>query len=100
MNPTRNLARQKELLRAMLSDTVTSDWTRLRQLAEELDELHLDLSDWLAKGGFLPDQWERAIVRKPSQRHPCKVCKEEIGWDAPSGVCSVMCSNTAQGFNR
>jgi hypothetical protein len=30
-------------------------------------------------------------------RFPCAACGQEIGWDAPSGVCSTSCLRHAQG---
>lgn len=28
----------------------------------------------------------------------CAVCKRDLGWDTPSGVCSIVCLNEGQGF--
>jgi hypothetical protein len=30
--------------------------------------------------------------------YPCQVCGKDIGWDAPSGVCSEACLRKGQGF--
>lgn len=30
--------------------------------------------------------------------YPCKFCRRDIGWNAPSGVCSQTCLMRAQGF--
>lgn len=30
------------------------------------------------------------------RKHPCKVCKRDMGWDRPSGVCSEECLRDAQ----
>lgn len=33
-----------------------------------------------------------------SGRYLCAVCKVDLGWDAPSGVCSAACLYKGQGF--
>lgn len=33
-------------------------------------------------------------------KFPCHVCQQDIGWDAPSGVCGVTCFNTGQRFDE
>jgi hypothetical protein len=37
---------------------------------------------------------------KPAAKFPCKHCGGEIGWDAPSGVCSEECLRAAQGLSK
>lgn len=31
-------------------------------------------------------------------KYKCSVCGADLGWDAPSGVCSSECLNRGQGF--
>lgn len=41
-----------------------------------------------------------ASLASAAVKHPCSVCKADIGWDAPSGVCSTECLNKGQGFTH
>lgn len=36
---------------------------------------------------------------RDAQSFPCHVCGTEIGWNAPSSVCSTECLNAGQGFS-
>jgi hypothetical protein len=63
----------------------------------------------------LASKWLRARVTKRERlrleaavaaeypdnpKYPCSVCGREIGWDAPSGVCSNECLAKGQGFSE
>jgi hypothetical protein len=39
-----------------------------------------------------------AMLAAERPQFPCKVCGKDIGWDAPSGVCSRDCLDKGQGF--
>ncbi len=58
MDPTANLAEQRRIVARFIDgpadghETASSDHARLCELVEALDE-------WLSRGGFLPDQWQR-----------------------------------------
>lgn len=37
---------------------------------------------------------------EPAPKYPCSICKKDMGWDAPSGVCSSECLSRGQGFSQ
>jgi hypothetical protein len=53
MDPTANLAEQLLLANSLLDGLTDSG-----RAAERLAELVLALNEWLAKGGFPPEQWQ------------------------------------------
>lgn len=61
MDPTANLREQIALADQIIkSESGNPQWSP----AIELAELVLALNDWIAGGGFLPEQWQQE--RKPS----------------------------------
>jgi hypothetical protein len=38
-------------------------------------------------------------LTETTRKYLCAVCKCDLGWDAPSGVCSSVCLHKAQGFD-
>lgn len=44
------------------------------------------------------DEIVARLEARLAPKFPCHVCKKEIGWDAPSGVCSEECLRKGQGL--
>jgi hypothetical protein len=42
---------------------------------------------------------EEIDLNTEAEDYPCKQCGKDIGWNAPSGVCSEACLRAAQGLN-
>lgn len=65
-----------------------------------LDELR-NLADWqLREMGIDPAEVTRQCLAADEPTHACAVCGEDIGFDAPSGVCSEVCLRQGQLFGR
>lgn len=56
MDPNANLEELRELAQNTLADDSADD---LPEKAAHLAELFVALDEWLTKGGFLPQAWER-----------------------------------------
>ena len=51
MDPTANLAEQREILEALEDGFGAADLERLAELCKAMDE-------WISEGGALPEQWD------------------------------------------
>jgi hypothetical protein len=52
MDPNANLAEQRRIIARILDGDSSADWSRLAELADDLD-------NWLSHGGCLPQAWGR-----------------------------------------
>lgn len=59
MDPTANLDEQRRLAKRLTEHDYQFDDTEMVNDGYALAELVLALDEWISKGGFLPDSWEK-----------------------------------------
>lgn len=81
----------------VVSDLLAGISTGTQTVASDTD-LEPTPHGWETVAPVEPIQPEGEYLPATQTGYKCAVCRTDIGWDAPNGVCSVDCLNRRQGF--